>query len=367
MKNNNKKTTIKRKAVTLITLAIMLSGCATPLKLEDFRQNNQQCYDRNTQPWTFVVDSHLHFRPFNHEAIPFNQLVGYLKDSGVLFANIYGIGQTLPLNSSCRFFSLCPGVAVSPTMINDKLNAKGLLNNPDQDIHLTLSMSFPDFNAPETLVHQFNQLDQQYPGLFRWVGEVNLVKQALFANGHQPTTINNINQLQPFMALLQKRKMPLAIHADLGTSDNPTKYVHLMKALLNQYPDNKIVWVHMGLSKEQSNLPADMHLSLMQSFLAQHPNLLLDISWKILWQQHFSRPDAKHRYVDFINQNADRILTGTDMVPSNQTLRLDYKRQLRINSLINRALDDNAFRRIALGQNYFELLELPYQAPYICQ
>ena len=31
-----------------------------------------------------------------------------------------------------------------------------------------------------------------------------------------------------------------------------------------------------------------------------------------------------------------------------------------------RVLDDEAFRNIALGQNYFELMDLPYEAPQLC-
>jgi len=29
-------------------------------------------------------------------------------------------------------------------------------------------------------------------------------------------------------------------------------------------------------------------------------------------------------------------------------------------------LDNEAFRNIALGQNYFELMDLPYEAPVLC-
>ena len=32
-----------------------------------------------------------------------------------------------------------------------------------------------------------------------------------------------------------------------------------------------------------------------------------------------------------------------------------------------RFLDDGAFRNIALGQNYFDLMNLPYEAPRLCQ
>ena len=45
----------------------------------------------------------------------------------------------------------------------------------------------------------------------------------------------------------------------------------------------------------------------------------------------------------------------------------DYAHELEVTSRALRVLDDNAFRNIALGQNYFELMDLPYEAPALCQ
>jgi len=54
------------------------------------------CFDRAREPYTSQVDSHLHFRPFGGQAIPFEELTGYLHKSGVRHASMYGIGQMLP-------------------------------------------------------------------------------------------------------------------------------------------------------------------------------------------------------------------------------------------------------------------------------
>ena len=70
----------------------------------NLNKGESQCirrYDRSAQPQTAVVDTHLHFRPFGGPAIPFEEVVGYLATTGVLFANVYGIGQMLPASSSC--------------------------------------------------------------------------------------------------------------------------------------------------------------------------------------------------------------------------------------------------------------------------
>ena len=49
---------------------------------------------------------------------------------------------------------------------------------------------------------------------------------------------------------LRARGIPLALHADLGNDAAPTRYLPLMEEVLCLYPENVIVWVHMGLSRE---------------------------------------------------------------------------------------------------------------------
>ena len=80
----------------LLFITSGIAGCASKPTLETFRTDDAPCYDRSVQPQTPVVDSHLHFRPFGGPAIPFSEVVSYLEKTGVLFVNIYGIGQMLP-------------------------------------------------------------------------------------------------------------------------------------------------------------------------------------------------------------------------------------------------------------------------------
>ena len=91
--------------------------------LRSFSLKNQQCYDRQKEPHTFVVDSHVHFRPFGGAAIPFGELIGYFKKTGVFFVNVYGIGQSLPVHSSCAYYLNCPGEPAMPSIKNDFVNA----------------------------------------------------------------------------------------------------------------------------------------------------------------------------------------------------------------------------------------------------
>lgn len=45
----------------------------------------------------------------------------------------------------------------------------------------------------------------------------------------------------------------------------------------------------------------------------------------------------------------------------------DYQEELEVTSRINKDLGDEAFRDIALGQNYFQLLRLKELAPQVCK
>ncbi len=181
-----------------------------------FQIDAAPCYDRSVQAQTSIVDTHLHFRPFGGPAVPFEEAVSYLKKAGVLFATIYGIGQMLPSSSSCTYYLECPGTPVTPTLKNDFVNAANYIMNAPPDIHLTLAMTFPDLSRPESILPGMQLLEEEYPGAFTWMGEVNLVKQALFRNGQEPVPTATLTQWAGFMAKLRDLDIPLAIHADLG-------------------------------------------------------------------------------------------------------------------------------------------------------
>ena len=247
---------------------VLVAGC-TGMRhrdLDAFQHDNTPCYDRQVEHYTSVVDSHLHFRPFGGPAIPLTELAVIFSKTGVLFANMYGIGQSLPVDSSCTYYLDCPGTPALPSIKNDFVNAANYLEFKLKGLHLTLSMTFPDLADPAEITRMIQLYDKEYPKMFKWMGEVNLIKQALLKNHHQPATRENIEQWAEFMALLRERNMPINIHADLGNNAAPKKYLPLMAYVLERYPDNKIVWAHMGLSKELTTLPAAEHIQIMNIF-----------------------------------------------------------------------------------------------------
>ena len=349
-----------------VLASVLISGCTSHRELAVYTQNESQCFDRESEPYTSIVDTHLHFRPFGGPAIPFKEVSEYLDKSGVRFVNVYGIGQSLPIDSDCTYYLDCPGTPALPSIKNDFVNAANYLREKPEGVHMTLAMTFPDLANPEHVVEQIELFDTEYPGLFKWVGEVNLVKQALFNNHHKATPIESIGKWSEFMALLQQRGIPIAIHSDLGSDSDPTKYLYLMEQVLKLYPDNKIVWVHMGLSKELSAFDPAKHIQIMKHFLDSNKNLMLDISWRVINDNYFNTTQSRDQYVTFFNDYSDRILPGTDFVAARTKDYAVYEEELEVNSLINQYLSDEAFRNIALGQNYIRLLNLDYQAPQIC-
>lgn len=358
------------------SLLCTLSACVAPgfsgrqgnaLELEDFLAGNPDCFDRQSQPYTAVVDSHLHFRPFGGAPIPFEHMLDILRSNGVLFANMYGIGQSLPINGPCEYYLDCIGTPATPSLKNDFANAQSLMDHKPKDIHLTLSMTFPDLSRPEETLRGMSLLDREYPGQFKWMGEVNLVKQALFGNGHRSTPLQAIANWAPFMRELARRDIPLAIHADIGSNAEPTRYLSLMQEVVRRYPNNRIIWMHLGLSKELTTMSADDHIRIVSTLLDRHPKLMADLSWRVLYDVAFSKPGAREKYVRFINRYSDRLLPGTDFVALWRKADDVYAEELRVTSDIFRDIDDEAFRKIALGQNYFDLLRLRYRAPAICK
>ena len=68
----------------------LLAGCVSSPKkdssqhiLSSYKSISSSCYNRSTQPYTAIVDTHLHFRPFGGSALKFEEVIDYLKKSGV--------------------------------------------------------------------------------------------------------------------------------------------------------------------------------------------------------------------------------------------------------------------------------------------
>ncbi len=337
-------------------------------KIKLLHYETPYCIKRSkTQKRNAVVDSHFHMRPFGGKPIEMKKMINILKRSGILFVEIEGIGQKIINDPKCNYKD-CPNSLVN-TMLNDILNAQLLIDNNLLDISgikINLSMTFADLSRPKEIVKGIHYLDKKYPSLFNWMGELNVVKQSLFIHKVKPISLTIIPQWKYFMKILRDRKMPLSLHSDLGNNADNFKYLPLMERILFLYPKNIIVWLHLGLSQELTNIDPKKHTELLDFFLTKYKNLYFDISWRILYDQVFHDPPKKIYYVNLMNKFPERFLTGTDFVNSINKTEQNYKEELRITSLILNDLNNKAFRQIALGQNYLDLIHSKYKAPVIC-
>ncbi|MFI1100611.1 hypothetical protein [Streptomyces melanogenes] len=81
-----------------------------------------------------------------------------------------------------------------------------------------------------------------------------------------------------------------------------------MEQTLRLYPANKIVWAHMGLSKELTTMDPDRHIKIMKRLLDKHPNLTLDLSWRVLEDNYFSKPGVRQKYAAFFDRYPTRAI-----------------------------------------------------------
>ena len=223
--------------------------------------------------------------------------------------------------------------------------------------------------------------------------------------------------------------------------ENFMKIQHLKTwdVLLSKYTKLRVVWAHLGLSKELKTLHPYIHVHIIRQLINRHENLMLDMSWDVLAKQllmnHKLKPQTDHLvehtdfnedvdflvnssdivslredlldkwevheelvsragsvsgpsysmalYLELFNEFPDRFLTGTDFVASygpkadfpgtknkNGCVKdmPNHARQLTDTSSINMFLDDEAFREIVLGENFFRITGLDdvFEAPPVC-
>ncbi len=333
--------------------------------LEDFRKgaDSGYCFDRANQPYTTVLDAHFHPKPFGGPAMEPEEIWDAFDQLGVRFVIYFGIGQVLTLNADCSYYLNCIGVAAKPSIKNDFVNGLEVAAYDPDKVHITLSMTFLDLAHPENVLKTIELYDREFPGMFGWAGELNVIKQALIGNLHEPATYESIDAWAPFMAVFRERGIPITLHSDLGNNADPTEYMHLMDYVLKSYPDNKIVWAHMGLSKELNTMSPAQHVRLMSERLDAYPNLYLDITWDVLYNEYHMWANT---FVPFFNKYSTRLLPGSDFVAAGYKNLEQYAHELEVTSRPLRLLEDEAFRNIALGQNYFNLMNLPFEAPPLC-
>lgn len=367
-------TTLIYSAIALATgSSVAAQESQRPLSMFRKSATERPCYDRSKLPQTTAVDAHMHAYPFGGRAVRYNDLLGYLTQPSIetRFVVLMGIGQTLPYDGACTYYKNCPGTPVVPSIRNDFNNAANWYANPQENIDVTLSMSFPDLTKPADVAEKIRLLDAEYPGLYKWMGEVNLYKYALLPNGFVPPTFEEIANWKAFMEVLRERGIPMGIHLDLGEDGNAARNLPLLQEVLRLYPDNKIVWMHLGISGKDIRPSVEGHIKILSDMLDKYPNLSIDLSASYYdGKSYFDTPEKRAAYVALLNRYPTRFLSGSDFVAGEKKTAADYKKESLLSFDLIPEINDEAFRHIALGQNYFNVtpgLAQKYEAPKICK
>ena len=92
------------------------------------------------------------------------------------------------------------------------------------------------------------------------------------------------------------------------------QYINLIEGILGTYPYNKIVWVHMGLSKQLVGLQTADHIAFMANLVEHNPNLYFDLSWRVVAENYFDTPEKRKLYLNFMRANPKKFITGTDSI-----------------------------------------------------
>lgn len=250
---------------------------------------------------------------------------------------------------------------VVPNPANDIENAREVMEymkRQDREMHMTLSYTSPNLQKPDNITSIMATLEQEFPDTFKWAGEINVYKHALAGNGffNQPrVTEEHIDSgvLDPFFRKMEEKQWPVTLHCDLGCDNydsiplvppNPLRgcevpdmdvrramnsatwwqeflgihypaffeersgrpkrnfrkiqHVKVWDSLLSRYPDAKMVWAHMGLSKELKRLHPLVHIHILKTLFDKHPNLYTDVSWDVL---------AKQLLMNYNNEPIDRL------------------------------------------------------------
>ena len=170
-----------------------------------------------------------------------------------------------------------------------------------------------DLTKPEEIdVSELKDFIEKHPGVVKAFGELNVMKNVLVHNENQQNhvTSENVEQWSSMMALAKSLNFPIGLHCDLdqvsadlthmdgsfGRADSlDTERVYVMEKILETYPENVIVWMHMaGVSKEViENRLGQWHCHAVDRLLKKHSNLYIDLAWDVLAEKIWSVEDLR--------------------------------------------------------------------------
>jgi len=283
--------------------------------------DNQDCWQRHGVDGFFsVIDAHNHFRPFFGPPVPWDKYISWLRDHGILFSTMLGIGQKLkkknPGDPECCYYLHCANFnyPVTPDTANDVENALNFIDNYrdtplTEQIHLIPSVTFPNLQQPQNNSRNLGELESKYQGVFKWSGEINVFKHALAANGFfefgervTEERIKSDRKFASFFNRMQDVKWPTTLHCDLGCDNYdsvpldagcfvPPEELELAKRNYRWWKE--FLEDHYGGFFDSSNTPKDnfrkiQHLKIWDTLLTTYPDMT------VVWAHLGLSKELKH-------------------------------------------------------------------------
>ena len=302
-----------------------VAGSAARLTLDDFRGDGAACYDRSTQPQTAIVDSHLHFRPFGGPAIPVRgRCVQYfLEETGVLFANVYGIGQTLPagVHRAPTTWTV-PARPLTPSLKNDFVNAADYGGeDAPADLHLTLSRTFPDLADPASILRRHRAARGRVPRAVPLDGRSQSGEAgACSTTATRRSPWRDHRRLGPLHgSAARAAASPSPCTRIWGTTTTPPatcrSWKQVLRRSIRRTQSSGSTWASPASSRRHGARPATSRCwrAMLESHPEPHAGHRLARASRTRTSR---RPDGQAAYVPFLNAHSERILPGTDFLAS---------------------------------------------------
>lgn len=185
----------------------------------------------------------------------------------------------------------------------------------------------------EDLLRAFDTL---FPGAVYGYAEYNLNKVVMFSHGSFAPLVDDewIECMKPVMTYLADSQRPIGFHMDIAEDNRSEDAFESLMRVAEAFPDTLMIWHHGGISPEVSKtLSAREHIEKMKAFIASSPGKrYVELSWgrgfflrlnpSQLGEEEVEAGVTKKRdfgadfaaYMDFLNENADIVLFGSDQV-----------------------------------------------------
>lgn len=185
----------------------------------------------------------------------------------------------------------------------------------------------------EDLLRAFDTL---FPGAVRGYAEYNLNKVIMFSHGSFAPLVDDewLGCMKPVMTYIADSQRPIGFHMDLAEDNRQEEAFKGLMRVAEAFPDTLMIWHHGGISPEvEKTLSAREHIEKMKTFIASSPGKrYVELSWgrgfflrlnpSQLGPEEIDAGETKPRdfgadfaaYMDFLNENADIVLFGSDQV-----------------------------------------------------